>query len=138
LNNRAACFAVEGEVRPGRRPYHTTIPGMLLADGRLKGPFGVVGGFLQAQAHVQLVSSLVDDGLDPQAALDRPRFRVEDSAVHLEGGHWPGAASLRAAGYPVVLDADRVDFGGGQLIWSEDGRLLGGSDPRKDGCALGW
>jgi gamma-glutamyltranspeptidase/glutathione hydrolase len=138
LNNRAACFAVEGEVQPGRRPYHTTIPGMLLADGRLRGPFGVVGGFLQAQAHVQLVSSLVDDGLDPQAALDRPRFRVEDGAVHLEGGQWPDAASLRAAGYPVVLEADRVDFGGGQLIWLEDGRLLGGSDPRKDGCALGW
>ena len=59
-------------MEPGRRPYHTIIPGMLFRDGELLGPFGVMGGFIQAQAHVQLVSAIVDDGLDPQAALDRP------------------------------------------------------------------
>ena len=77
LQNRGACFAITGAVEPGRRPYHTIIPGMLLRDGELLGPFGVMGGLIQAQAHVQLVSAMVDDGLDPQAALDRPRFRVD-------------------------------------------------------------
>src|SRR5205823_3105701 len=71
LQNRGACFSVGGAVEPGRRPYHTIIPGMLLRDGELLGPFGVMGGFIQAQAHLQLVSAIVDDGLDPQAALDR-------------------------------------------------------------------
>lgn len=137
LNNRAACFAVSGEVEPGRRPYHTTIPGMLLEGGRLRGPFGVMGDFLQAQAHVQLVSALVDDGLDPQAALDRPRFRVEDGAVRLEEGLWGEADAFRSAGAQVILEEDRLRFGGGQAIQVVDGRILGGSDPRKDGLALG-
>jgi len=138
LNNRAACFAVEGVVRGGCRPYHTTIPGMVLAEGSLRGPFGVVGDFLQAQAHLQLVTSLVDDGLDPQAALDRPRFRIEPDGVHLEGQHWSDHRALEGAGFPVMVGSRRANFGGGQLIWVEEGRLLGGSDPRKDGCALGW
>ena len=73
-------------VEPGRRPYHTIIPGMLLRDGELLGPFGVMGGFIQAQAHVQLVSAIVDDGLDPQAALDRPRFRVDGERCEAGGG----------------------------------------------------
>jgi gamma-glutamyltranspeptidase/glutathione hydrolase len=138
LNNRAACFAVEGSVRPRCRPYHTTIPGLLLADGELRGVFGVVGDFLHAQAHVQLVSSLVDNGLDPQAALDRPRFRIETDAKHLENDRWSNHHALEAAGFPVILDSRTANFGGGQLIWAENGRLMGASDPRKDGCALGW
>jgi gamma-glutamyltranspeptidase/glutathione hydrolase len=138
LNNRAACFVVEGSVRPRCRPYHTTIPGLLLADGELRGVFGVVGDFLHAQAHVQLVSSLVDNGLDPQAALDRPRFRIETDAKHLENDRWSNHHALEAAGFPVILDSRTANFGGGQLIWAENGRLMGASDPRKDGCALGW
>lgn len=137
LNNRAACFAVSGAVEAGRRPYHTTIPGMLLEDGRLRGPFGVMGAFLQAQAHAQVVSALVDDGLDPQAALDRPRFRVDEGAVHLEEGLWEAAASYAPHGARVVLDERRLPFGGGQIIQVVDGRILGGSDARKDGFAAG-
>src|SRR5918997_4066253 len=92
LQNRGACFAVSGRVEPGRRPYHTIIPGLLLRDGGLWGPFGVMGGFMQAQGHVQVVSALVDDGLDPQAALDRPRFRVDGDRVLVEPGiDLPGA-----------------------------------------------
>jgi gamma-glutamyltranspeptidase / glutathione hydrolase len=137
LQNRGACFAIEGAVVPGARPYHTIIPGLLARGGSLAGPFGVMGGLIQAQAHLQLVSALVDDGLDPQAALDRPRFRVEEGAVRLEEGLWPRAGELEAAGFGVVLDADSGGFGGGQAILAEGDALLGGSDPRKDGYAAG-
>ena len=138
LQNRAACFAVQGRVEPGKRPYHTIIPGMLLRDGDLLGPFGVMGGFIQAQAHMQLVSALVDEGLDPQAALDQPRFRVEDDAVHLEEGLWPRAEELERLGQTVVCDPETDNFGGGQAILVEGDALVGGSDPRKDGYAAGF
>ena len=139
LQNRGACFAVNGAVEPGRRPYYTIIPGMLLRDGALAGPFGVMGGFIQAQAHVQLVSGLVDRGLDPQAALDQPRFRVEGGKVWLEEGLWPRAAELESAGHEVALDDQVYPFGGGQTILvNDEGTLVGGSDPRKDGYAAGF
>jgi gamma-glutamyltranspeptidase/glutathione hydrolase len=138
LQNRGACFAVSGAVEPGRRPYHTIIPGMLLRDGELLGPFGVMGGFIQAQAHLQLVSALVDDGLDPQAALDRPRFRVEGDDVLLEEGLWERDADLQRLGYRTVRDTETYRFGGGQAILVAGEALVGGSDPRKDGYAAGF
>jgi gamma-glutamyltranspeptidase/glutathione hydrolase len=138
LQNRGACFAVIGAVEPGRRPYHTLIPGMLLRDGRLLGPFGVMGDFLQAQAHLQLVSALVDERLDAQAALDRPRFRVEGDAVLLEEGLWERADELAAVGLRPVPSQDRRPFGGGQAILVEGDALVAGSDARKDGYAAGF
>jgi gamma-glutamyltranspeptidase/glutathione hydrolase len=138
LNNRAACFEVGGEVVPGRRPYHTIIPGMLGGPPGLRGPFGVMGGFIQAQAHVQLVSAVVDDGCDPQEALDRARFRVDQDRIHLEEGLWHRAEELQDLGFAVVLDEDRRGFGGGQMILIKEDHLLGGSDPRKDGMAVGY
>jgi gamma-glutamyltranspeptidase / glutathione hydrolase len=138
LQNRGGCFCVSGAVEPGRRPYHTIIPGMLLEAGRLRGPFGVMGGFIQAQAHVQLVSALVDQGLDPQAALDRPRFRIEGPAVKLEQGLWDRAAEAEALGLEPIPSTDRTEFGGGQLILREGDVLVGGSDARKDGYAAGY
>jgi gamma-glutamyltranspeptidase/glutathione hydrolase len=137
LQNRGACFAVGGAVEPGRRPYHTIIPGMLLRDGQLLGPFGVMGGFIQAQAHMQLVSAIVDDGLDPQAALDRARFRVDGDEVRLEEGLWEREPDLRRLGYRTVCDPDPAGFGGGQAILVSGEALVGGSDPRKDGYAGG-
>ncbi|MGH3039048.1 MAG: gamma-glutamyltransferase, partial [Gaiellaceae bacterium] len=137
LQNRGACFAVSGRVEPGRRPYHTIIPGMLLRDGELLGPFGVMGGFIQTQAHVQLVSALVDDGLDPQAALDRPRFRVQGDTVLLEPGLWDRAAEVEALGLAAVTADDHGLFGGGQAILRTADGLVGGSDRRKDGHAAG-
>ena len=95
---------------------------MLLRDGALAGPFGIMGGFIQAQAHVQFVSAVADDGLDPQAALDRPRFRVEPDAVCLEEGLWERAQELERAGLEVRLDSDTLGFGGGQAILVADGR----------------
>jgi len=138
LNNRAAGFEVSGRVEPGRRPYHTIIPGMLLRDGTLLGPFGVMGGFIQAQAHMQLVSALIDDGDDPQQALDRARFRVEGDRLRLEEGLWPFAPELAGLGMSIVCDHEAVGFGGGQAIMLRDDSLVGGSDPRKDGYAAGY
>jgi gamma-glutamyltranspeptidase/glutathione hydrolase len=138
LQNRAACFAVSGRVEPGRRPYHTIIPGMLLQSNGLLGTFGVMGCFIQAQAHMHLVSALVDDGLDPQAALDRPRFWVDGQVVRLEEGLWPEAEHLERSGHRVVCEPDTFSFGGGQAILVSDDSLVGGSDPRKDGYAAGF
>ena len=90
---------------------------MLLRDGGLLGPFGIMGGFIQAQAHVQLVSALVDDGLDPQAALDRPRFRVDGDPVQLEEGLWDSWRRHRGARpAPDRRAATSSRFGGGQAI----------------------
>jgi gamma-glutamyltranspeptidase/glutathione hydrolase len=138
LNNRASCFKVNGLVEPGRRPYHTTIPAMLVEEGRLRGPAGVMGGFIQAQAHVQLVSGLIDRGLDPQAALDLPRFRLDYDAVRIEEGLWESQDEFTSTGYRVILEEDRLQFGGGQAIQIVDGHILGGSDARKDGFVAGF
>ena len=138
LQNRGACFAVSGAVEPGRRPYHTIIPGLLLRDGALLGPFGIMGGFLQAQAHLQLVSAIVDDGLDPQAAMERPRFMVDGDVVRLEEGLWERDADLAALGIETVRETTAGIFGGGQAVLVSGDVLVGGSDPRKDGYAGGF
>jgi gamma-glutamyltranspeptidase/glutathione hydrolase len=138
LQNRGACFSISGAVEPGKRPYHTIIPGMLLRDGALAGPFGVMGGFLQAQAHLQLVSAIVDDGLDPQAALERPRFMVDGDVVLLEEGLWERDADLGALGIETLRETNAGYFGGGQAILASGDVLVGGSDPRKDGYAAGF
>jgi gamma-glutamyltranspeptidase/glutathione hydrolase len=138
LQNRGSCFALQGEVVAGKRPYHTIIPGMLLRNDGLVGPFGVMGGFIQAQAHVQLVSALVDRGLDPQAALDQPRFWIDGELVRLEEGLWDRADDLERMGYQIACDDDTFGFGGGQAIVVDGEALLGGSDPRKDGYAAGF
>ena len=138
LQNRGACFATEGGVRPGQRPFHTIIPGMITDGAHATAVFGIVGGQLQAQAHVQLVSALVDDRLDPQAALDRPRFRIDGATVLLEDGLWDRAEELRDSGFAPVLSDDWTRFGSGQAIVIDGDVLIGGSDPRMDGYAAGW
>jgi gamma-glutamyltranspeptidase/glutathione hydrolase len=144
LQNRAACF-VEAEGHPnrlaaGRRPFHTIIPGMLLEGGRLLGPFGVMGGAMQPQGHFQVVLHLVDDGDDPQAALDAPRWRVcEGRGVELEPGLWEEAADrLATLGHEVSVPDVQHGFGVGQAILCLDGALVGGSDGRGDGFAAGF
>ena len=136
---------------PGKRPFHTLMPGMLLREGS-DGPrpwmaFGIMGGDIQPQAHLAFVANLVDHGLNPQEALDRPRFRylggtevaIEEPEAPVREGGCLGDA-LRARGHSVATPGDlMVDrFGGGQAIAREaDGVLVGASDRRKDGCALG-
>ena len=141
LHNRGAGFVEEpghpNELRPARRPFHTIIPGMLLEGGRLVGPFGVMGGPMQAQGHVQLVHRLCEDA-DPQAALDAARFRVEDGRrVALEPGLWDRADELRRLGHEPFLDPEPHRFGVGQAILCLDEALVGGSDARGDGHAAG-
>jgi gamma-glutamyltranspeptidase/glutathione hydrolase len=143
LHNRGACFAVQGKVAPGTRPYHTLIPGMLTrrsaqsGHSELVGPFAVMGGFMQAQAHVQFLVELTRNGMDPQAALDRGRFRVDGRVLMLEQPLWDRAPELERLGFRTERCADSWQFGGGQAIIARDGALFGGSDLRKDGCALG-
>jgi gamma-glutamyltranspeptidase/glutathione hydrolase len=149
LQNRGHNFSLEprhpNALAPNKRPYHTIIPGLLTRDdGSLYAPFGVMGGFMQPQGHVQVVIGLVDDGASPQAALDRPRLCLEPVAgavqVALEDG-FPDdtAAALGARGHavvPGVTGFDRSLFGRGQIIRRErDGTLVGGSDRRADGIA---
>ncbi len=136
LNNRAAGFAVQGTVVGGTRPYHTLIPGMLTRGRELVGPFGLMGGFIQAQSHVQFLCALLPHG-DPQVALDLGRFRIDGSAISLEPPLWDRADELSGLGLTVVKATERMAFGGGQAIIVRDGTLFGGSDARKDGCALG-
>jgi gamma-glutamyltranspeptidase/glutathione hydrolase len=145
LHNRAAGFTLEpghpNRLGPGKRPFHTIIPGMMLRDGELLGPFGVMGGHMQAQGHLQVVSAIVDRHLDPQRALDAPRFRCDSTpggwALALEPGLWDVADDLTRRGHRVIRDAAPEGFGGGQVILCDGERLVGGSEPRKDGCAAG-
>jgi gamma-glutamyltranspeptidase/glutathione hydrolase len=136
LQNRGAGFTVTRGVQPGLRPYHTIIPGMLLGSDGSVTAFGVVGGHLQAQAHTQIVSALVDDNAGPQSAIDRPRFRIEGKDILLERGLWPFADTLAARGR-CVLTEDANQFGWGQIVSRLDGQFRGGSDARMDGRAAG-
>jgi gamma-glutamyltranspeptidase/glutathione hydrolase len=177
LQNRGHNFSLESGhpnvVAPGKRPYHTIIPGMITRDGKLGGgrlvdwepvdgstnpqstnfqptntlvgPFGVMGGFMQPQGHAQVVVALANDQLDPQAALDRPRFCIGDGTAGGQVGLEEGISmqtlqALQALGQPAyaVSGHDRALFGRGQIILRdpETGVLWGGSDPRADGCAM--
>lgn len=143
LHNRAAGFAAPGDrpggFAPGTRPYHTLMPGMLLERGRLLGPFGVMGGAMQAQAHLQVITRLLDDDANPQSALDAARFRVEpDGRVLLEPGLWHLAGELRRRGQTVTEAADPSPFGVGQIIICHGSALVGGSDGRGDGMTGGY
>jgi gamma-glutamyltranspeptidase/glutathione hydrolase len=151
LQNRGHNFDLDpahpNALAPRKRPYHTIIPAMAtrISDDSLFASFGVMGGFMQPQGHVQVFSALVDGGLDPQAALDLPRFCIDDGTsggiVALEEGIANKViARLEGRGHPVqkVTGWDRALFGRGQVILRnpDTAVLTGGSDPRADGCAV--
>jgi gamma-glutamyltranspeptidase/glutathione hydrolase len=168
LQNRGHNFSLDSEhpnaLAPGKRPYHTIIPAMITRDrgpktddrvtpfpvfrpssGVLFASYGVMGGFMQPQGHLQVAIGLIDDHLDPQAALDRPRFIIQSGEAGGEVGMEEGIpkdviAQLAAMGHPVeeVSGYARAVFGRGQIILrdAENGVLWGGSDPRADGCAM--
>lgn len=150
LQNRGHNFSLEpnhpNALAPRKRPYHTIIPAMVTreSDNSLYASYGVMGGFMQPQGHVQVLSALVDSGLDPQSALDLPRFCIDveksGGRVAIEDG-MPRKTmdALQKMGHPIyeVTGYERSLFGRGQVIMrdAETGVLCAGSDPRADGYA---
>ena len=141
FQNRGAGFTLtEGhpnEAGGGKRPMHTIIPGMIRQNGRVIMPFGVMGGAYQPCGHARLVTNLTDYGMDPQDAIDAPRCFSGAEGMEVERGYSDQVrAELAAMGHPVVIP--HTPLGGAQAIRIDGDLLIGASDPRKDGCALGY
>lgn len=149
LQNRGHCFTLAAghpnQVAPGKRPFHTIIPGFLTKDGAPVMSFGVMGGNMQPQGHVQTLVRMLRHGQNPQAACDAPRWRFNEGlSINVEP-HMPAATvgALAALGHQIGDIHDSYqDFGAGQFIWrlgepGVDG-YVAASDPRRDGAACGW
>jgi len=143
LQNRGSSFRLDPKhpncIAPGKRPMHTIMPGMAMEAGRALMPFGVMGGDYQPFGHVHLLTNILDFGMDPQAALDCPRVFHDAGFAEVERGIPAGTVlGLQARGHATLVPSEPL--GGGQAIridW-QSGTLTAGSDPRKDGCALGY
>ncbi len=146
LQNRGANFSLEpghpNEAAGGKRPFHTIIPGFITKDGAAWSSFGVMGGFMQPQGHLQVGLNLVEFEMDPQQALDAPRFQwTQDKEFGLEDSFSDEVrTSLAARGHELLPRATPMAYGGGQAIVrdAESGVLIAGSEPRNDGTAVGW
>jgi gamma-glutamyltranspeptidase/glutathione hydrolase len=143
LQNRGAGFTLaEGhanEAGGGKRPMHTIIPAMLREGGRVTMPFGVMGGAYQPNGHARVLTNMVDFGMEPQDALDAPRSFSDAGNMQVERGYPDSVrAELAALGHAVSIP--ETALGGAQAIriHHDAGILEGASDPRKDGCALGY
>ncbi len=145
LHNRGANFSLDAHsanrLTPGKRPYHTIIPGFLTCKGKAVGPFGVMGGFMQPQGHMQVVVNMLDYGLNPQAALDHPRWRW-DRGLEVAAEESFDAACLNALaekGHYIRPEPSDGSFGRGQIILRDDsGVLTAGTEGRADSAAVGW
>jgi len=143
LQNRGASFVLDADhpncIAPRKRPMHTIIPGLLGQGDQAVMPFGIMGGHYQAVGHTHFLTNFIDYGMDPQEALDSPRAFFYEGELSLENGIGQATATaLAELGHPVKAADEPI--GGGQAIhidWQR-GTLAGGSDPRKDGCALGY
>ena len=143
FHNRGSSFVTDPDhpnaIAPGKRPMHTIMPGMLAKDGEIVMPFGVMGGHFQPFGHTHLVTNVVDFGLDVQRSIETPRIFHYGGVLSAESGIPDQTlAALAALGHAVERAA--IPHGGGQAIWidRERGLLAGGSDPRKDGMAMGF
>ena len=145
FHNRGASFVLDPThpncIAPGKRPLHTIIPGMVTKGGRAVMPFGVMGGHYQAMGHAHLLSKVFDYGLDLQTAMELPRlFPLPGTAkVEMERRlRETVGAEFERRGFEVVAPAAPIGGSQAVLIDEERGTLQGGSDPRKDGCAMGY
>ena len=145
IQDRGANFSLDPEsdnyLEGGKKAYHTIIPGFLMKDGKAVGPFGVMGGFMQPQGHVQVAVNTVDYHMNPQECLDAPRFQwVGEKKVQLER-EVPADIALKLAdmGHEVTIVNSNLGMGRGEIIWRlEDGTLVGGTEPRADGTIAAW
>lgn len=146
LQNRGHSFSLDpshaNRLEPGKKTYHTIIPGFLTKDGKALGPFGVMGGFMQPQGHMQVVMNLVDFQLNPQAALDAPRWQwIEGKTIEIEPS-FPEhlAQSLMRKGHQIRRASGPGGFGRGQIILRDQasGVLVGGTEWRTDGMIAAW
>ena len=146
LHNRGCGFSLNpGDANclaPGKKPYHTIIPGFITKDSQALGPFGVMGGFMQPQGHVQVMMNMIDFQLNPQAALDAPRLQwLEKKRVAAEPD-FPRhiARALARRGHEIVVSMDQGSFGRGQIILRDPktGVLSGGTEPRADGTVAAY
>ncbi|MGI5986549.1 MAG: gamma-glutamyltransferase family protein [Dysosmobacter sp.] len=145
IQDRGANFSLDPEsdnyLEGGKKAYHTIIPGFLCKDGKAVGPFGVMGGFMQPQGHVQVIVNTVDYHMNPQECLDAPRFQwVGEKKVQLER-EVPAhiAQKLADMGHQVEIVNSNLGMGRGEIIWRmEDGTLVGGTEPRADGTIAAW
>ncbi|MFC1942301.1 gamma-glutamyltransferase [Chloroflexota bacterium] len=147
LQNRGSLFSLEAGhpncIEPHKRPYHTIIPAMAFKDGKLFLTFGVMGGFMQPQGHIQVLLNIIDFSMDMQTALDAPRFRyIQGNESAFEAGISPDVLRELVNRGHIIAELDdpySQEFGGGQtiMIHPSNRTLIAGSDPRKDGCAIG-
>ena len=145
LNDRASGFSLDPTsddyILPGKKPYHTIIPGFLTKDGEAVGPFGVMGGFMQPQGHVQVITNTIDFMMNPQAALDAPRWQwTNGKRIEMESSIPENIVKgLRKKGHEVVITEDSSGFGRGQIIWRKSKNVLvGATEPRADGTVAAW
>src|SRR6185503_4712544 len=143
LQNRGACFTLEkghpNAAAPGKRPFHTIIPAFVTRGTEPLMSFGVMGGPMQPQGHVQVLVRVVDYGQNPQAAIDAPRWHVLGGLeVAVEEGFSGAVLDDLAERGHEIQEAGAALFGGAQAIWRLDDGWLGASDPRKDGLAAGF
>lgn len=146
LQNRGVSFqmdrALPNCLAPRKKTYHTIIPGFLTKGGQAVGPFGVMGAFMQPQGHVQILMNTIDFHMNPQMALDAPRWQwMAGKSFKVEPGiPETVVAALRQKGHEIEVSQDRYSFGRGQIIWRdpETGVYAGGTDSRSDGVIAAW
>ncbi|MEH7611784.1 MULTISPECIES: gamma-glutamyltransferase [Bacillaceae] len=146
LQNRGCDFSLNEKhanaLIGGKKSYHTIIPAFLTKNNKGIGPFGVMGGYMQPQGHVQVIMNSIDFHLNPQEALDAPRWQwIEEKIVEVEP-NFPQeiVKELQAKGHEIKVAKDTGSFGRGQIIWrnEDSGVLMGGTESRTDGCIASW
>lgn len=144
MHNRGLVFSLNPDepnyLEPRKRPYHTIIPGFITKDKKAVGPFGVMGGYMQPQGHMQVIMNMLDFGMDPQTALDAPRWQwVGEKRFEMESAFSPEIVNeLSNRGHEIKVNPDYMDFGRGQIIIrKDDGVYMGATEPRADGACIG-